>query len=952
MFKSNERIANIEMQIGKLRSELSTVRLRAKSFFQHGKKHASELDAYYRNLLQENFIHTCTYISSQPPQEVAGWDNKAWQSWDAEKTGEKKNIRIGDLVENQTEFSVPCYTPFIGEKRTIIIRSNSANAAQSLALLQSLVMRTAMMLPHQSYYTLLDPAGSSIAFPMRRHLPHIRPGSNDIRRDLDGVQDDIKRIIETYLDAATTSFELIPDEIRVNERFQFVFAADFPNQYDRRAIEALQSVANTGMVAGVYVFIHQNLQYELPRDLTMDGFKNACYIDLDANSVANTYRLTFKPDNAPPPDLQSRLGEALRLAKPPERILDWDKIVGLDENNWWQESAAQLIETPIGARSGNERLNVWFGVKREQPCAHGMLGAMTGSGKSNLYHVLINGLASRYSPAELHFYLIDGKDGVEFQQYRHLPHAEVVSLRSSPELSRSVLVELVEEKERRNTLFSRAKVANFSEYREKGQPSGNLPRILLLIDEYQELFEGDRDGIASNNLRQVAEQGRSAGIHMLLASQHFGAAGMLQQTYIFGNTHLRMAMKMTEADVQALTEFGRRGKALISTCDLPGKIVLNDRGGDDTINYTGKVAYLPGERRNTLLGRFNVMASSLPKAVLPRTVVFNGQAQPLLLDNPEFVSLLNVPTWTTAQALEQVARQPHAEGGFEIADWFFAEHPYIAWLGQEFSVRGQAKMILRRRIAENVMVIGGINPARYGMLAAILASLSVNANPAASQFVIVDRCIPGTQWSNILRTVTDSLLSPAGYSAYFTDDGNLIEPVLDDLLLELGQRQSLNETALITRPALFVMMTELDRVDRLRRKADTYGLTESPLGEKLQRLLVEGPSVGMHTILSFSGVRPMTYVVDERHGLSHFRHRIALQMSEDESFTLVRSKKATQLQLEGAMPISALYLDMDLDRAVRFKPYSTSLDTSSNDDIFMKQMQVIGKILSARSKQP
>ena len=163
----------------------------------------------------------------------------------------------------------------------------------------------------------------------------------------------------------------------------------------------------------------------------------------------------------------------------------------------------------------------------------------------------------------------DGKDGVEFKPYRHLPHAEVVSLHSSSELSRSVLQELVEEKERRNTIFSKAEVADLTAYRQKGQPLGVLPRILLLVDEYQELFEGDRDGIASEQLLQLTAQGRSAGIHMLLASQRFGAAGMMNQTAIFGNIHLRMAMQMTDSDRQALTEFGRRGKQLITTCDLP-----------------------------------------------------------------------------------------------------------------------------------------------------------------------------------------------------------------------------------------------------------------------------------------------------------------------------------------------------------------------------------------------
>ncbi|MBX2998820.1 MAG: hypothetical protein KF893_09950 [Caldilineaceae bacterium] len=214
----------------------------------------------------------------------------------------------------------------------------------------------------------------------------------------------------------------------------------------------------------------------------------------------------------------------------------------------------------------------------------------------------IAGLTTRYSPDELRLYLIDGKDGVEFQPYRHLPHAEVVSLRSSPELSRSVLAELVEEKERRNDIFTRAGLRDFTEYRAKGQPLGALPRVLLLVDEYQELFEGDRDGVASGQLLQLAQQGRSAGIHMFLGSQHFGAVGMLNRQQVFDNFHLRCAMQMANDAVQALTEFGRKGKNLIAqTCDLPGKIVINDRSGDDSGNYAGKVAFLQSERLDALL---------------------------------------------------------------------------------------------------------------------------------------------------------------------------------------------------------------------------------------------------------------------------------------------------------------------------------------------------------------
>ena len=243
-------------------------------------------------------------------------------------------------------------------------------------------------------------------------------------------------------------------------------------------------------------------------------------------------------------------------------------------------------------------------------------------------------------------------------------------------------------------------------------------------------------------------------------------------------------------------------------------------------------------------------------------------------------------------------------------------------------------------------MIGAANAPRYGMLAALLTTLALSGNPKDTQFVVVDRCIPSTQWSDVLRNVCDSLLRPAGFSTFFTDATNTVDAVLDDLLVELTQRQKLSEDKLIACPSVFAMMTELERIDSLRRKSDTYGLTDSLSGEKLRRLLVEGPTVGIHLLLSFSGVRALTYVMDERSGLINFRHRVALQMSEDESFTLMRGRKAAQLQVEGPIPVCALYLDMESDKTIRFKPYS--IDKGTAQDSIVEQVQRIGKILTQR----
>lgn len=945
-----EKIPQIQADIAGWAGQLRDTWKRAGGLYRHGQAQAKQLDNFYMELFQDHAASVTASLAKKPADWIADWGNSVlWQAWAPNSTHEFATIRAGEMVSlrGHQQPLVPGFLPFIGANKTIIIRSDNVTQVAGAQLLQSLLMRTALMLPHQARYTLVDPAGAGRAFPMRRHLPQVRENSGDVRRDLDGVIVDIQRIIQTYLDASTTSFEQIDETMRFNEAYQFVFAADFPKNYDRRAIEALRQIGNTGCVAGVYLLIHYNSDFELPRDESLDTFENAYYLDL-TQKYGVEGALRFQPDGAPAAEIQDQLFRQLAEAKPPERIIAWDDMATVSDRSedWWRADATDMITTQIGVHGSSSSLNIWFGVQDGRPCAHGMLGAMTGSGKSNLYHVLIAGMTTQYSPEELRLYLIDGKDGVEFQPYRNLPPAEVVSLRSSPELSRSVLTELIAEKERRNDLFTSTRARDFGEYREKGQPGGPLPRILLLVDEYQELFEGDRDGVASDMLLQLAAQGRSAGIHMLLGSQHFGAAGMVNRQKIFGNFHLRAAMQMASDDIQALSEFGRRGKALIATtCNLPGKIVINDSSGDDSGNVAGKCAFLASDKREALLRELEQLAEQF-SGDLPARVIFDGKKQPTMLDNPQFAYLLHHRTWPTAQELEVLARKPLWDDGFDVPGWFAGEHPHAAWMGQDFSVRGQAMIVLRRRIAENVMIVGNATAERYGMLAGIVASLALNAHPVRSQFYLADCSVPGTPWGSTLQSVHDLLLAPAGFDTQFTKEPEVVEQFVLALESELKRRRGLTRAAQAAEPETYVVMAELDRVDALRQQVGSYGMTTSPMGEQLARVYAEGPPLGIHCIFSFSGVQPMAAVVDMRSGLLHFRHRVASQMSEDASHGFVRSRLAAQLQKEGPMPVCALYFDVESDQAIRFKPYTISnqLDELPIDG----QLQQIGDKMSRR----
>lgn len=951
MFKNTTRISELQNKIAELKAQIIEQTGQANSLHSYGKMQAALLGKHFATHLIANGNKAVEWWNEQSETQFHAWTSPKLALWNPSVAMSDQLppiIRVGTLNETKSDLSfvVPANAPFIGQGKTIIITGRQ----RGLELLQSLVVRTALLMPHQARYTLLDPAGNGIAFPMRKDLPFVRDSVGDTARELQQIITDIQRIIRDYLSQSVKSFEQISFEQRLNERFQFVFAADFPNQYDRRAIEALQNIATTGPSAGVYLFIHWNQSHPLPRDMNMEGFKQAFYISADGDNRFTSLGLSLQLDQSPQADIQEKLFIKSRSIKAPERKIDWEQIAGISEQNWWTGSADQIIETSVGARGTGDKLNLWFGERGDLPCAHGMLGAMTGAGKSNLYHVLIGGLAIRYNPAELRLYLIDGKDGVGFEAYRQLPHAEVVSLKTSPELSRSVLGELVAEKERRNAMFSRVGVSDFKSYRRKGQPEGLLPRILLLVDEYQELFEGDKDGVASSYLLQLAQQGRSAGIHMLLASQQFGAAGMLNQNNIFNNFHLRMAMKMTSAAVQSLVEFGRNGKSLIATCDLPGKIVVNDQGGDDNANLAGKVAFLSDDRRNQILMTLNKKAESLPDNTLPRRIIFSGKNQPNLLDNPDLNTLLRHSQWMSPNQMETLARQPSEVGGFDIPDWFAAERPYIAWLGQQFTVRGQASLVLRRRSSENALIIGSNNAARYGILAAILVSLATNANRDQTQFIILDRSIPGAQWSQTLTDVSNAVLTPAAFKVRLAKETSEIERAIDDLIAELDRRRKLDEATILNQPSIFILLTESDRIEMLKRRADSYGMAaDSEMGKKLIRLCSEGPSVGIHCMLSFTGVRVMASVIDEKRHLGHFRHRVALQMSEDESFNFVRSRQAALLQRDGALPISALYVDMENDRAIKLKAYTTDNNNAQTENDLKAQLKVIGQILKQKN---
>ena len=178
---------------------------------------------------------------------------------------------------------------------------------------------------------------------------------------------------------------------------------------------------------------------------------------------------------------------------------------------------------------------------------HLLVAGATKQGKSVGLNAMVASLLYSKHPAELKFVFIDPKM-VEFSHYGRLLHHYLAVLPCNDEKeeqenaiikkadkAEKVLKSLVSEMEQRYELLSKAFVPNIKQYNEKFKerhllPSDGhrfLPYIVTIVDEYADLTMsvgggGDAKAMArsiSTSIIRLAQKGRAAGIHIVLATQ-------------------------------------------------------------------------------------------------------------------------------------------------------------------------------------------------------------------------------------------------------------------------------------------------------------------------------------------------------------------------------------------------------------------------------------------------
>ncbi|GLP08343.1 ATP-binding protein [Helicobacter pylori] len=187
------------------------------------------------------------------------------------------------------------------------------------------------------------------------------------------------------------------------------------------------------------------------------------------------------------------------------------------DKEFWTKSSQHEVSVPVGWDINHKEVCFEIGGAQN----HTLICDHSGSGKSNFLHVLIQNLAFYYAPDEVQLFLLDYKEGVEFNAYTNptiLEHARLVSVAGSVGFGVGFLSWLCKEMQERANLFKQFNVKDLSDYRKHEK----MPRLIVVIDEFQVLFsDNSTKGKESmdQSLNTLLKKGRSYGVHLVLATQ-------------------------------------------------------------------------------------------------------------------------------------------------------------------------------------------------------------------------------------------------------------------------------------------------------------------------------------------------------------------------------------------------------------------------------------------------
>jgi hypothetical protein len=422
-----------------------------------------------------------------------------------------------------------------------------------------------------------------------------------------------------------------------------------------------------------------------------------------------------------------------------------------------------------------------------------------------------------------------------------------------------------------------------------------MPRILLIIDEFQEIFVED-DKIAQDAsliLDRLVRQGRAFGMHVLLGSQTLGGSYSLPRATM-GQMAIRIALQCNEADSSLILSEDNTAARLLTR---PGEAIYNDANGMVEGNNNFQVVFLTDERRERFLGALRSLADRRTDIAPLDRIVFDGNQAADPAGNPLLTELLHAGT---VQGRDLAAP--------------------LAWLGDAIAIKDPTAAIFRRQGGANLLIVGQREDLGSSLLAVSIVSLAAGHDPhpggglgRAGRFVLLEPAIaeekPDIMVANLAKHLPHEIevVGRLGVAA-----------ALEALAAEVKRR--LDEQVL-DGESVFVVVRDLGRFRELRKGDGDYGFSfggdkKAGPGDNFLTILRDGPAVGIHGIIWCDSLTNLQRTFD-RNALKEFELRVLFQMSSSDSSQLVDSPAASKLG-----PNRALFIHEETGTLEKFRPYA------------------------------
>ncbi len=373
--------------------------------------------------------------------------------------------------------------------------------------------------------------------------------------------------------------------LRSIKEFRFIIINNFPNGFTNESATALIKILNIAQDEKIKVLMTK--EHEPPRamaDLAETISNKLEVISFDKNNhwfsktlsqvenINGLFTLNFGSSFT-----SSDMNGAVEVTN----LIHQTTVNPASENFDINEG----IKIPIGTHRNKE---FYFRLGHGASNFHGIVAGRSGKGKTVFLDNIISRAATIYSPDELRFVLLDMK-GIEFYEYRNLPHVQAFCSSKTFEHGMKIVEHLQNEWKYREKQFNSVEASNVVEYKKK---SGKvMPRLLVIIDEFQNLFTGNykTDGIVEDTLiKQILREGRAYGVHLLCCTQSLGDG---VRSSFLTNIPLRIAFQMTQDQSRSFLSINNSAAYILKV----GEAIYNEQDGILSENILVKIEHLQSD---------------------------------------------------------------------------------------------------------------------------------------------------------------------------------------------------------------------------------------------------------------------------------------------------------------------------------------------------------------------